>query len=954
MADRSKLYVMVAKGLAKFALTGWTGYLGLATDSIDVLAEHIKGSLGDEVTFQEARKIALQHETIVDAFASNLERFHREEGVNNRLAAAFLASRRKSRQELNQFEQRELDLFIEGEFNAALSAVVDSLANTSFTPQELMDIRLEPFKIELTIRHANRDATRDLSDTGRQLYQQSLKDCCQLLIGFSARMPEFNVAAVRSILTGQDNIAEKIEILSREISSIMSSERGADDQNMADFTSRVKFFLSQQLSRIEQFGVSKDGEASQDYDLSTAFVELDALVLDSTGAATRAEITSALATAKRFFIRGEAGTGKTTVLQWIAQMSAGCRLTEVLDEYNSKIPVFIRLRSVDIGELKSSSLLDFIAPVLTASQPPGWIGQCLNEGRFLFLLDGLDEVASEHRRDVKAWLETMIMEYPDQYFFITSRPSAVPSHWLDSLGFTVMNVPPMSGRKIEIFIERWHDAVAKSSDLKLNAEELDKCRSRVLSAVRTNNEIRAVSAYPLLASILCTMSLQLAGALPRNRMEFYSNAIGTLLDKRDKAAKVVTTTATNLTLAERRQFMQDLAYWLVQNRLSETDSAGAKRSFERTGKNLLKVGAEAEVIYDFLLERSGLLREPSSGTVEFIHKSFQEYLAAAAFVAHDLLQALVNSAHLDEFRETFIMAVGHSVGVHRDALIELLVRRFAAEEGKVKRDLGLVLAASLEVCDVLDPAMRDKVLSAVREIAPPTDIFEAVYFSHAVETDRDLFDGVDLNSSQSVVSTVTALTFTGRPEVLDKVGAFCDRTDAEVVAALFAGSEYFMATEYAKKIFPRIQFNGHAFIQEKTIRFWEEGGVDVTVQLNPLINLEVFRGMNGLKSLTIISHSRLQDVSAVLDCAMLQEVRLEHVPETLGFEVLIQHPVLEKLVLGERITLDENRLQNVVRPASATRLSVVSPHFRSGLKTEHSNIRFEPPPAAESQLETPS
>ncbi|MGO7389046.1 hypothetical protein ACCT20_38305, partial [Rhizobium ruizarguesonis] len=76
----------------------------------------------------------------------------------------------------------------------------------------------------------------------------------------------------------------------------------------------VKFFLSQQLSRIEQFGVSKDGEASQDYDLSTAFVELDALVLDSTGAATRAEITSALATAKRLFIRGEAGTGKTTVL----------------------------------------------------------------------------------------------------------------------------------------------------------------------------------------------------------------------------------------------------------------------------------------------------------------------------------------------------------------------------------------------------------------------------------------------------------------------------------------------------------------------------------------------------------------------------------------------------------------------------------------------------------------
>lgn len=939
MADRSKLYVMVAKGLAKFALTGWTGYVGLANDSIDVFAEHIKGRLGNELTFKEARKIALEHETIVDAFAANLERFHREEGINNRLAATFLGGRKKTRHELNSLELAELDQFIEGEFSAALLAIAESLAATPFTAQDLIDIRLDPTTIELKIRHTNREAIRDLSEIGRNLYYQTLKDCCQLLIGFSARMPEFNVAAVRSILTGQDNIADKIEIMSRELSSVISNARGSGDRNMDDFTSRVKFFLSQHLSKIEQFGVAKDGEASQDYDLPTAFVELDTLVLDKTGSATRSEITAALATSKRFFIRGEAGTGKTTVLQWIAQMSAACRLTETLDDYNSKIPVFIRLRSKDVSSITARSLLDFIAPMLIDTAPPGWIGQCLEEGRFLFLLDGLDEVASEHRRDVKAWLETMIMEFPDQHFFITSRPSAVPSHWLDGLNFTVMNVPPMSGPKIEIFVERWHDAVAKSPNLKLSAQDFEKCRSRVLTAVRTNNEIRSVSAYPLLASILCTMSLQVAGALPRNRMEFYSNAIETLLDKRDKAAKVVTTSATELTLGERRQFMQDLAFWLVQNRLTETESEAARRSFERTSKNLLKSGVEPEVIYDFLLERSGLLREPSVGTLEFIHKSFQEYLAAAAFIANDLLQALVNQAHLDEFRETFIMAVGHSAGVHRDSLIELLVRRFAAEEGKTKRDLGLVLAASLEVCDVLTPAMRDKVIDAVKEIAPPTDIFEAVYFSHAVETSLDLLDECDSRSLQATVSIVTALALTGRLQVLEKLQVFCDRQEAEVIMALLAGAEYFSATEYARKIFSRINFNGHVSIQEKQVRFWNGDGVDVTVRLHPLADLEVFRSMNGLRSLTVFGHARLESVSAIAHCSALKEIRLDFVPAALDLSILITIPQLERLTLGDQIAMAQLRLEEITRPKTAPELKIVSKGMTPSIEVE--NVRFE-------------
>src|SRR2546430_10159569 len=59
-----------------------------------------------------------------------------------------------------------------------------------------------------------------------------------------------------------------------------------------------------------------------------------------------------------------------------------------------------------------------------------------------------------------------------------------------------------------------------------------------------------------------------------------------------------------------------------------------------------------------LLLRSGLLREYSAGQVDFVHKTFQEYLAAKRIVETDSIEMLARHATDDSYREVIVMAVG--------------------------------------------------------------------------------------------------------------------------------------------------------------------------------------------------------------------------------------------------------------------------------------------------------
>jgi hypothetical protein len=60
----------------------------------------------------------------------------------------------------------------------------------------------------------------------------------------------------------------------------------------------------------------------------------------------------------------------------------------------------------------------------------------------------------------------------------------------------------------------------------------------------------------------------------------------------------------------------------------------------------------AQDVLQHLLDRSGVVREPVLGRVDFVHRTFQEYLAAKEAVEDQPVETPVTRTHLDQWWET--------------------------------------------------------------------------------------------------------------------------------------------------------------------------------------------------------------------------------------------------------------------------------------------------------------
>ena len=157
-------------------------------------------------------------------------------------------------------------------------------------------------------------------------------------------------------------------------------------------------------------------------------------------------------------------------------------------------------------------------------------------------------------------------------------------------------------------------------------------------------------------------------------MEIYEAALEMLLERRDRE-RGVELAQTPLTRTEKVLLLQDIAFWLIRNGWSDAPADRVAAQVARSLLQLHKVSAEPPDVFRDLMERSGLLREPTAGRVDFVHRTFQEYLAAKAAVDNDEIGQLVANAHDDQWREVVVMAAGHAPPDQCAELLRGLLKR---------------------------------------------------------------------------------------------------------------------------------------------------------------------------------------------------------------------------------------------------------------------------------------
>lgn len=383
---------------------------------------------------------------------------------------------------------------------------------------------------------------------------------------------------------------------------------------------------------------------------------------------------------------------------------------------------------------------------------------------------------------------------------MTTRPAAAPADWLDADDFVVAELEPMTPGDVQVFVHRWHEAMREQCPDAEERDRLTRYESLLLEKFTAHRHLRRLAGYPLLCALLCALHRDRRGDLPANRMELYRDALQTLLDRRDRERQLAVSPALSQT--EKTLLLRDVAYWLIRNGWSSAPVASVQ---ELVAAKLsgMTVDANAAQVYRVLLERSGLLREPVEGQVDFVHRSFQEYLAAAEAADVNDIGMLVKNAHDDGWHEVVVLAAGHASLHRRVDLLTGILDRASKEPRQTADTLRLVALACLDTSPELPRELRERIRSEAGRMIPPKTMTAAQAVAKAGDLALDLLiRAKPPRAANAVAATIRAAADIGDPAALPLLAKFGTDRRKTVVQELHRAWSRFDPEEYARTVLP--------------------------------------------------------------------------------------------------------------------------------------------------------
>ncbi len=519
----------------------------------------------------------------------------------------------------------------------------------------------------------------------------------------------------------------------------------------------------------------------------------------------------------RVLLRGVAGSGKTTLVQWLAVSAAtGEDLAERMAYLQDRIPFVLPLRTLPTHGERAPGPDRFLAATgspLAGAQPDGWADRVLRAGRGLLLIDGVDEVPDADRQRTRTWLRDLVELYPGNRWLITSRPSAVRDDWLASDGFTELTLAPMGRAEVAAFVRRWHTAARVGASVE-ESTQLDTYETQLLSAITAKPDLGRLATNPLMCGLISALHRDRRGFLPSGRKELYDAALSMLLTRRDRERSLSGVTAVELREEPQIQILQKLAYYLIRNGRTEMKRSRAEAIIADALPAVREAAAQcdAPTLLKHFVQRSGLLRETSSETVDFIHRTFQDYLGARAFVEEGDFGLLARNAGDDQWEDVIRMAVAHARPRERAELFGDLLEYGATATDETTRTRSYLLsAACLEYASELDPTVRAEVEQRTATLVPPRNFNEAVALASAGPIVLDLLPGPEGLGEDTASNIVFTARHVGSERAISFLARFARHKSEAVQSQLLACWPTFDTDRYAEEVIAHLEPAGLYF-----------------------------------------------------------------------------------------------------------------------------------------------
>ncbi|MBU7599428.1 NACHT domain-containing protein [Streptomyces sp. P38-E01] len=624
-----------------------------------------------------------------------------------------------------------------------------------------------------------------LSGEAQAYFGPLLEAACEQILHFFTQRSTFVARTLVEQTRALGELDTKVDrLLTRTPSTAVEDAR---------FEERYAAHVRQRHGELTIYGL--DSAHTREWPLDAAYLTLEAT--DRWDAPLRSD--DVLADRDRVLLRGAAGSGKTTLIQWLAVAAARQpeRGHEDLTYLVGRVPFVLPLRRVlrDDEPPTPDRFLHAAGSNLAGAQPAGWADRVLAGGRALMLIDGIDEVPANSRTATRRWIRELARDYPGNLWLVTARPASVDEDWLSADGFGELSLAPMSRTNVLAFVKRWHHAADADREL----------ADALIGSIRAGSDLGALAVNPLMCGLLCALHRDRRGFLPHSRKDLYEAALAMLLERRDLERGIQRDQDLRLSREVQVQLLQKLAHWLIRNDRAEMDRDDARAQLARALGHMPDLGTDAEGVLRHLLSRSGLLREPAPERIDFVHRTFQDYLGAKAAVEEVDFPLLLNNAHKPQWEDVLRMAVALARPAERarilNGLIDALPTSDAPEDRRRRVHAVLLATSCLDQATELDPDTRRRVRERATALVPPRDGNSARRLAElAGPLVLGLLPGPEAVSDEQARHIVVTAAHLGTDDCLAVLARYRDHPSLAVRSQLAWSWHRFDTRQYAEEI----------------------------------------------------------------------------------------------------------------------------------------------------------
>jgi hypothetical protein len=390
--------------------------------------------------------------------------------------------------------------------------------------------------------------------------------------------------------------------------------------------------------------------------------------------------------------------------------------------------------------------------------------------------------------------------------------------------------------------------------------------------------IRRLATNPLLCSVICALHRDTNEQLPEDRLELYERCCSMLLDRRDPEGGLTISDYPRLTYRQKRVLLDDLAYWMIKNEWTEISITTACDRLSKKIETLRTdardgVVPNAQNVLALFIERSGMLRQPVEGKVDFAHRTFEEFMAANAAVGECDIGVLVSHAMNPQWKEVIVLGAGLARRGERADLIRSLLSK-GDKDRQSRHQLHLLAAACLDTAVDLDADIKKEVETRIRNLVPPKRVSEGMLLAEAAgELAVPFLKRNRAMTSRQASACVRALALIGSFEAVQAIAEYAEDFSSLVLREIIRAADRVDVNLFLQFVAPRIKASrlpddavGHAL--------WKFGTQGI-----PKVELAEAVALSGRKArdLSILKHlHRLHTVtlsdSDINDLTPLQQV----------------------------------------------------------------------------------